>query len=256
MTVERSAARWPRVVSALALVVLAVCGAALLMPGPRPTSLTPRSNWDLATTLPSYRDFPPNWNYQLEGTVRRRAPASSTAPAPAAAPTSAYKAYAPADCGNAPKILDLYKTARFSAMVHVDPNTNDIASATVLSSDEPNLNARFIIWPVPDGPALIADYLDWIGRCGSYSMSTAGPDNQIVDARTVTTTVDARSDDTVTVTKAFDETVADQPPVSTYHVMYYAVRGVLLECATNLNGSDIDLVKRLAAQTLQKLHAL
>jgi hypothetical protein len=249
MTVDRSTARWPRAVGAVALAVLGACGATLLVVPSRSSSLTSRSNWDLATVLPSYRDFPASWNYELEGTVRRAAPANNAAPRHPAV-------YAPAECGNVPTILGLYETSRFAAMVRVDPSTDDIASATVLSSDEPNLNARFIIWPVPDGPALIANYLDWIGRCGSYSMSSAGPDNQTTDVRTVSTTVDNHSADAVAVTRYSDETVGSQNPSSTYHVVYYAVRGVLLECATNLNGHDVDLVKRLAAHSLKKLHAL
>jgi hypothetical protein len=255
MTVERSAARWPRVVGAVALAVIGACGVTLLVIPARPANLISRSNWDLATALPSSRDFPANWNYGLEGTVRRQAKPSTTASRPrgAGAPTAVY---APADCGNVPTILGLYETSRFAAIVHVDQSTDEVASATVFSSDEPDLNARFIIWPVPDGPALIANYLDWIGRCDSYSVSSAVPGNQITDVRTVTTTVDTHSADAVAVTRFSDETAGTQNPSSTYHVMYYAVRGVLLECATNLHGSDVDLVKRLAAQTLQKLRRL
>ncbi|HEY9304214.1 MAG TPA: hypothetical protein VIO95_07985 [Mycobacterium sp.] len=246
---------WPRMVGAVALAVVGACGAMLLMIPARSASLLSRSNWDLATALPSYRDFPADWNYSLQGTVRRQAPSSTTASPPRAeAPASVY---APADCGNVPKILGLYESSRFAAVVRVNPSTDEIASATALSSDEPNLNARFIIWPVNDGPALIANYLDWIGRCGSYSVSSAEPGNQIADARTVTTTVDTRSaNDAVAVTRFSEETAGGQRPSSTYHVMYYAVRGILLECATNLNGSDIDLVKRLALQTLQRLRTL
>ena len=118
--------------------------------------------------------------------------------------------------------------------MHVDRNTGSIARATVASSDEPEPNARFIIWPRPDGPALIVNYLDWLGRCGS-------------------TRVDARSADGADAAVAVTRSSAS---AGTYHVMYYAVRGVLLECATNLEGADVDLVKRLGAQTLQRLRAL
>jgi hypothetical protein len=243
---------WPRVVGAVALVVLGACGAALVVIPSRPTSLISRSNWDLAKALPSDHDFPPDWNYALQGTVRRAAPKNDEASRePGVRPTSVY---APADCGNVPKILGLYKTANFAALVHVDRSKDDVASATVLSSDEPEPNARFIIWPVPDGPALIADYLDWIGRCHSYSLSAVDPDGQVTDTRTVVTTVDTRDgDDAVTVTRSTND---DQSPTASYHVVYYAVRGILLECATNWSGSDVDLVKRLAVETLNRLRGL
>lgn len=129
-----------------------------------------------------------------------------------------------------------------------------------MSSDEQEPNARFVIWPLSNGPALIANYLDWLARCDSYRITSSHVDSQIKDVRTVTTTVDARSaecaDAAVAVTRSSMVTAGTRSPSSTYHVMYYAVRGVLLECATNLEGADVDLVKRLAAQTLQKLRAL
>lgn len=52
-------------------------------------------------------------------------------------------------------------------------------------------------------------------------------------------------------------TTADgRDPSSTYHVAYYAVRGVLLECTSYLQGADLDLVRQLATRTVQKLRAL
>jgi hypothetical protein len=209
--------------------------------------------------LPSYRDFPADWNYALEGTVRRAAPANNAASRHPGTQVPA-SVYTPAECQDIPKIVGLYQTARFAAMVHVDRNTADIAEATVLSSDEPEPNARFIIWAVPDGPALIANYLGWLGRCGSYRITPADADRQVADDLTVTTTVEAPSADgadaAVAVTRSSIVTAGRRSTSAPYHVRYYAVRGVLLECATNLEGRDIDLVKRLAAQTLQKLRAL
>lgn len=59
----------------------------------------------------------------------------------------------------------------------------------------------------------------------------------------------------VAVTRTF--TTADgRDPSSTYHVAYYAVRGVLLECTSYLQGADLDLVRQLATRTVQKLRAL
>lgn len=82
----------PRVVGAAALAVIGTCGALLMLVPSRSASLTSRSNWDLATALPSYGDFPADWNYTLEGAVRRAAPANNAAPGHpgAQAPPSVY----------------------------------------------------------------------------------------------------------------------------------------------------------------------
>lgn len=235
-------------VGAVALVVLGACGATLVAIPARPASLLSRSNWNLAQALPTYRDFPSDWNYALQGLVRRR-PLPLRAAVPAAV-------YAPSDCGNVPKILGLYDAIHFAAMVHVDPSKDDIASATVLSSDEPDHHFRFIIWPVPDGRSLIADYLDWIGRCGSYSVSSTDPTSYITGTRTVSTTVVSHSGDAVAITRVSAETDDSQGFSLKYHVIYYAVRGIVLECATNLAGADVDLMKKLADQTLHRLRTL
>lgn len=46
-------------------------------------------------------------------------------------------------------------------------------AAATGESDERGPNARFALWAVADGPARIANYLDWLNRCGSY---LPGPD--------------------------------------------------------------------------------
>lgn len=101
--------------------------------------------------------------------------------------------------------------------------------------------------------------MDWLNRCGSYQVTNHFLDGTVKNERTVTTEVEALSaggaDAAVAVTRTF--TTADgRDPSSTYHVAYYAVRGVLLECTSYLQGADLDLVRQLATRTVQKLRAL
>lgn len=259
----------PRAIGAISLAVLGACGAALVLTAPpanqarAAASLLSRSNWVLATALPASQDVPADWGYSLTGRLRR-AVSPSTVP-PAALPnTSRAAVYSPAGCGNIPKILD-HSSADLAAYVQIDRDVQvfgqdaPLDAAATGESDERGPNARFALWAVADGPARIANYLDWLNRCDSYQVTNHFLDGTVKNERTVTTEVEALSaggaDAAVAVTRTF--TTADgRDPSSTYHVAYYAVRGVLLECTSYLQGADLDLVRQLATRTVQKLRAL
>ncbi len=227
--------------------MLGACGAALVLTAPpanqarAAASLLSRSNWVLATALPASQDVPADWGYSLTGRLRR-AVSPSTVP-PAALPnTSRAAVYSPAGCGNIPKILD-HSSADLAAYVQIDRDVQvfgqdaPLDAAATGESDERGPNARFALWAVADGPARIANYLDWLNRCGSYQVTNHFLDGTVKNERTVTTEVEALSaggaDAAVAVTRTF--TTADgRDPSSTYHVAYYAVRGVLLECTSYL----------------------
>jgi hypothetical protein len=266
------AQRWPRLVGAVALSVLGVCGVTLLAIQPRSdsgASLASRSDWDLATALPTGADFPADWGYSVAGQLRRATPSKTQSgnPAPSVPPPQGpTAAYTPATCGTIPKILDQSSGGALAAYVQVDRYTQiwaqDAAppnSAATGESREHGPNARFAIWVVPDASARIANYQDWLGRCGSYRVTNYDYGNRAKNERTVTTVVEAPSADgadaAVTVTRSF-VTIGSHDPSSTYHVVYYALRGVLLECSIYMDGADADLVKGVAAHTLQKLRAL
>ncbi|OBK21382.1 hypothetical protein A5634_10180 [Mycobacterium asiaticum] len=260
--------QWLRLVGATALIVLGLCAAVLLIRAPgkstTPTSLAAYTNWTLATALPVSADFPQDWGYSLTGRLQRPAPSTITPSAPST-PNPAAAEYAPDTCGNLPKILD-HAGAVLAAFVHVDRYAQlfvqDAAPADAAStgeSHEHGPNARFAIWVVPDGPAQIADYLSWLNRCGSYRVTNHFLDGEVKNRREVATSVEARAaegaDAAVTVTRRFTP-IAGRDPASTYHVEYYAVRGVLLECTIYLEGAELEQVKQAAAQTVQRLRAL
>ncbi|KZS59800.1 hypothetical protein [Mycobacterium ostraviense] len=259
---------WPRVVGGAALAVLGACGAALLVTAPRsdtaPANLASRTDWDLATALPAGTDFPSDWGYSLTGRLRRAATADPGAltTAPHQDPAAAYE---PGSCGDIPEILD-HAGGALAAYVQVDRYAQlfvqDAAAADFAATGEGREhgpNARFAIWVVSDAAARIANYLDWLGRCGSYRVTNYFFDGRVKNHRTVTTQVGVRSaagaDAAVTVTRTFT-TIGSRDPSSTYHVTYYAVRGVLLECTIYMEGPELDLVQKLAGQTLQRLRAL
>jgi hypothetical protein len=133
-------------------------------------------------------------------------------------------AYTPAACGNIPKILD-HSSGGLAAYLQVDRYTQ-----LFVQDADP-----------ADGPA---------------NHDNGG---QVKNERTVETKVDARSasgaDAAAAVTRTFTA-IGSRDPSSTYHVVYYAVHGVLLECTIYMEGDDVDLVQRSAAQTLEKLRAL
>ncbi|GAB4988148.1 hypothetical protein MAHJHV61_34200 [Mycobacterium avium subsp. hominissuis] len=242
----------PRTVSAMALVVLGVCAAAIVVFPARPVSLRSLPNWELAKLLPGVHDFPPSWNYSRRGAVQR-----VDADRPDAAPPNRPATYRPSDCANIPAIATLFNGYGYSAMVHVDKQSDQIARAVLQSSDEPDPNARFVIYPVADGAAMITKYVDWLHGCGTYHVTATDPDGGAPVPRVAVTTIGARSaggaDAALEVTRSATVTVPGPLRTMVYHVSYYWVRGVLLECATNLTGADTDLVNRVAAQTLQRI---
>ncbi len=269
--------RWPRAVSIAALAVLGACGVTLQMippcshAGATSVSLAARSNWALARALPASADFPADWGYSVAGLLRREAGTTAPSAKPAAngIRQAAKAAYTPAACGTIPQILDQSGGGALAAYVQVDrfsqiwaqdaepPNANATGERA-----EHGPNARFGIWVVPDPSAQIADYQDWVSRCGSYRVANYDYASEVTNERDVTTVVDATgtteakgADAAVTVTRSFHLNGSPNPP-STYHVAYYAVRGVLLECAIYMDDTDVELVKRVEAQTLQRLRAL
>jgi hypothetical protein len=263
------------VVGAVALAVLGACGATLLVIGPRSerakvsgassTSLLSRSDWGLATALPTSADFPADWGYSLAGRLRRSAPSGTATSSVAPKPGPAAAVYTPSECGNVPKILN-QSGAALAAYVQVDRSTQiyvqDAVPADAAATGERREhgpNSRFAIWVAPDSQARIASYLDWLRRCGSYRVVNYDHVSELKDERTVTTVVDARSADgadaAVAVTRTFTTSGSHDPP-STYHVIYYAVRGVLLECSIYMEADDADVVKQVAVHTLQRLRAL
>jgi hypothetical protein len=174
--------------------------------------------------------------------------------------------YAPAACTRIPKILD-HSGASFGPAVGVDRYTElRVNSAAFTDSDatgepgEIGPTARLTIWVVPDGPARIANYVDWLGRCASYHVTNYDSTGRLKSERTVSTIVDKRTADgadaAVTVTRTFIP-VRNRKPSATYHVSYYALRGVILQCSIyQMDGPDSGLVQRRAAETLRTLRGL
>ncbi|OBK92351.1 hypothetical protein A5645_24000 [Mycobacterium asiaticum] len=264
-------ALWPRLVGGAAVVVLGMCAAGVLVTAPRSTigSLATRTNWALATALPVSTDFPQDWGYSLTGRLERpaTAPVSKTV-SKASGPQSqgpVAALYAPDSCRDIPAVLD-HAGSALAAFVHVDryaqlfvQDAPPADAAATGESHEHGPNARFAIWVVDDGPGQIAQYSDWLDRCGSYQVTNHFLDGEVKNRREVTTSVEARSaegaDAAVAVTRTF-KPIAGRDPASTYHVAYYAVRGVLLECTIYLDGDELGRAKQIAARTLQRLRAL
>lgn len=248
----------PRSVCVVALVVLGTCGATILGFPARPVSLRSLPNWELAKLLPGIQDFPADWNYWLRGSVRQNHPDNATPP-PGGAASVPASASTPRECGQVPKIVELFGSPGDAAMVYVDRQTDEIARAALISSDAPDPNAHFAIWKVTDGPTMIAEYVDWLARCGSYRIASTPAGSANEDVRTVTTTIDSQtgggSDTALAVTKSTTGTVRGASRAVVYHITYYWVRDVLLECATNLVGADLDAVNHAVAQTLQRMRA-
>src|ERR1700743_1408518 len=99
---------WPRVVAAVALVLLASCGVTLLVTKPRlkmPASLSAQSNWVLAGALPTSGEVPAGWGYGLAGELQRSTPASRDLAQALAQPLAALS-YEPPACGHLPRMLD------------------------------------------------------------------------------------------------------------------------------------------------------
>lgn len=82
---------------------------------------------------------------------------------------------------------------------------------------------------------------------------------RLKDKRSATTVLDDHWTDNavvaIVVTRTFVTAGSDETP-ATYHVSYYALRGVILECSVYMeNAGDRELVQRRASQTLQRLRA-
>ncbi|HTQ20132.1 hypothetical protein [Mycobacterium sp.] len=257
----------PRLLGAAALAVIGACGVALVVAPPQTgpgTNLASRSNWALANALPRSGDFPADWGYGVSAPLRRatrpEAVASSSPSRPGPAP-----AYTPAACGSIPKILD-HSGGALAAYLQVDRYTQlfvqdaDPADGPATGeTHEHGPNSRIAIWAASDGPARIANYLDWLGRCGSYHVTNYYNGGRVKNERTVSTEIQTRSasgaDAAAIVTRTFS-TIGSRDPSSSYQVVYYAVPGVLVECTIYMEGADVDVVKHAAAQTLERLRAL
>ncbi len=259
---------WPRVVGAIALAVLGACGLIVLVVPPRgrpATSLVSRSNWVLAGALPASHDFPADWGYSLYAPLRRT-PVSDNYLATDWRPGVPRMHYGTAACAAIPKILD-HSGEGVGPRLSVDRSTQLWAQEPGLMDDdatgqrgESGPNASLAIWVDTDGPARIANYVDWLGHCGSYQVTNYNQDGSIKNKRIVNTAVEGRAVNgpgaSVTVTRTFTTPDGRTAPM-TYHVSYYAVRGVILECSIyDVTGADSELVQRGAAQTLQRLRAL
>jgi len=246
----------PRLCGAVALSVLAGCGAVVVVMPPRPESLHARSNWVLAGTLPPRDAFPDDWDYAVTGPLGWATPPDSTA-----APAPSEAVFTPAGCGNLPLLLTGPGTR--GASVGVERNTDPMPRARYAGMpdaaatgevDDPNPSAHFTLWAVTDGPALIRDYLGWLDGCGSYGVVAADMSHRGAHRRAVTTEVHSREAGALVLTRSFVPAAGGD--AITHHVGYYVVRGLLLECSTTMAGDAADLVLRQAAQTVRKLQAL
>jgi hypothetical protein len=240
----------PRGVSAIALTVLGACAATIVaLPAP-PESLRSLSNWQLAELLPAADDFPPDWNYGLSGVVHR-SPPDQTAPS--------ARDYVPPSCSPDPVIAELVSGTSDATRVYVDRDTDEIARTHLLGEENPDPHAEIVIWPVSDGRARITKYVDWLEKCGRYTINSLDPLHHSPRSSAVTATIDSRPGDGGDVSLAFTrsstQTTPQPDPAIVTHVTYYWVRGVLLECSTNLSGAAGDVVNHVVAQTLQKLRA-
>ncbi|OBF91775.1 hypothetical protein A5791_14755 [Mycobacterium sp. 852002-51163_SCH5372311] len=259
---------WPRVVGAAALAVLGACGVIVLVIPSRassPPSLDSRSNWVLASALPASSDFPADWGYSLRASLRPTRVSDDDA-ASDWRPGVPRARYGPPACTTIPKILR-HTGAGLAAQQGVDRSTQLSAREAGLMDDdatgrhdESGPNASLVIWVVPDGPSRISNYVEWLGRCGSYQVTNYNQDGAVKNKRSITTVVGARSangaEAAVTVTRTFTTPGSRKPPL-TYHVSYTAVRGVIFECSIyDMAGPDRDLVQQRADQTLKRLRAL
>lgn len=247
----RRAAWGPRAVSAVALVVLGVCAATIVALPVHSDGLRSLSNWQLAGLLPAASDFAADWNYGLSGVVHRTAPAAGSAPAP--------PEYVPATCRPDPEIAELDRGAGGAARVYVDRDRDEIARAHYLGEEFDDPHAEIVIWAVPDGVARIAKYVDWLHMCGRYTMKSLDPLHHTPRASAVSTTIDRQpgggGESSLAFTRSSAPTAPVPGPAIVTHVTYYWVRGLLLQCSTNMSGADGDVVDHVVAQTLQRMRA-
>ena len=249
----------PRLVGALALVVLASAGITDLLIQRRPTSLVGRPTWALAQTLPTQDDFPAAWNYAVHGTVGFATPQPAPQPGPATLiPTADYL---PVECAQLPAAL--IPTLPGTPTVHVDRTPVGVASAAFYfadsvaggQSDADEPNADFAVSAPADPAGFVTQYLDWLGSCGTYRVTLHDPRSHRQISRSAATSVEAPADGAaLTVTRTFLDDGAERP--REYRVSFYPVRGLLLTCKTSMTGADAQLIDTLAAATARKLAAL
>lgn len=252
-----------RMFAAAALAVLAGCGVLVLLTPPRSAGLLGRSNWALADALPARADFPADWNYSVNGMIGWATPPSPAAEsADAPNPIIPTVEYTPARCGELPAALAGAGTE--SASVRVDTTPVAIAKArfywrdSVAAGDpqDDGPTADFAILAVGETSDLVGEYLDWLKRCNSYGVSVHYPETQSDVDRLATTMVDEPVEGAaLTVTRSFRDLGSGAESLS-YQISYYPVRGLLLQCRTNMTGADAELVHRLAVETVRKLRAL
>jgi hypothetical protein len=230
------ATRRPGVVSRVALAVLVAC-ALVWFAVPRqakPAGLL--STWALATALPTSEDFAADWQYSLRGRVT---PRPTVGPPAQKNPDDTFE---PAECA-------------YSPMDEI-AGSDEVASVRAHPPGEGGQHGHQVyywIWAVADGPALVSQYRDWLGRCNTYRYSYRNPETGATSQTTVVTTkVD------IPVPKGVDaaaEVGGSDTSGGPNHI-YYAVRGVLLQCDFGVRGQDLALARRLADQTVRKLLAL
>jgi hypothetical protein len=244
----------PRAVSAIALTVLGACAATIVAMPVRQDNLRSLPNWQLAELLPTATEFPSDWNYGLAGLVHRTAPGHTPQSAPAPA-----RDYVPPACRPTPVVAELDGGTGDAASVYVDRDQEEIRRAHFVGEENGDPHGQIVIWPVSDGAARIAEYVDWLHTCGRYTITSLDPLHHTPQTRAVTATVDSRpdvgSEAGLAFTRSSRQTAPKPGPAIVTRVTYYWVRGVLLEYSTTLSGADGDVMNRVVAQTLQKLRA-
>lgn len=220
----------------MALAVLVACGLVWFAVPRQAKPAGPLSNWALATALPTSEDFPAGWQYSLRGSLTP--PTIVTHPLE----KNPDETFEPAECAYSP--MD-------------EIGKDEVASVEAYPPGEGGQHGHKVhywIWAVADGPGLVSQYMDWLGRCHTYRYSYRNPETgATVQDTVVTTKVD------IPVPEGVDAAAADAYGSDTSagptHFSY-AVRGVLLECDFGVRGEDLALAQRLADQTVRKLLAL
>lgn len=232
-----------RIITAVALLVIASCGAAWALTAreDRSASLVGRPTWQLAGALPASSDFPPDWGYTLTGQLGRVTPQ----PVPATRQPEGPDSFRPAECGQLLPIDQMPGQLGNGAGASVDVN---------LPGEGYQLGhkAHFYLYAVDDPGALIAQYTDWVRGCSNYHYSGTNPSSgQVVD-RDVTRVVDTELPDGAD----FGVSVDGKRMSGDGSRMYYAVRGVIVQAWTTMEGDDQELIGDLVAQTVRRLRAL
>lgn len=246
-----------RLLGALAVLVLGVCGVVTARSVSPPASLAGTSHWMLATTLPTRAEVDPDWAYTLHGTLGYATPPQPRRPQEPA-PSWPMPRFTPQSCGDLPDLVVIPGAA-------VARVTVDSAPRAPLSAAQPAMPASaatgfipisrpqmaFRLWAVTDAVAEIAHYRRWLDSCRSYRATTTSRRETI--ATDIDTTIDLGADAAIAVTRTGTADGAD-PPIQ--HARYYAVRGLLLECFTTMGDDDTESMATLCARTVRKLQKL